>query len=108
MVYKYHFTASAEKDLDEIVRYIAIELDNPSAASVFMTKLEKIISDIRTFPKCGSIVDNEFIPVHDIRKMPISNYVLYYRFDEADACVVILRIIYGKRDPQQMMKEMIQ
>ena len=50
MAYDYRFTANAEKDLDEILHYIAKELDNPIAASSFMTKLEKLIEEIREFP----------------------------------------------------------
>ena len=107
MACKYRFTNRAANDLDEIFHYIAIELDNPSAASSFMTKLEKLIDEITAFPKCGSLLDNELVPVNDIRKLPISNYMLYYRFDESDECIVILRIIYGKRDPQQTFKNII-
>ena len=72
-----------------------------------MTKLEKIIDEIITSPKCGSLVDNEFVPVKEIRKFPISNYILYYRFEESEKCVVILRFIYGKRDPQQTAKGIV-
>ena len=107
MVCNYRFTEKASIDLDEILHYISIELDNSFVASAFMTKLEKIIDEITTFPKCGSLVDNEFIPVKDIRKVPISNYMLYYRYEESEKCVVILRIIYGKRDPQQTAKGII-
>ena len=49
-----------------------------------MTKLEKIIDEIITSPKCGSLVDNEFVSVKEKRKFPISNYILYYRFEESE------------------------
>ena len=58
MVCNYRFTEKASIDLDEILHYISIELDNSFVASAFMTKLEKIIDEITTFPKCGSLVDN--------------------------------------------------
>ena len=51
-------------------------------------------------------MDNDFLTVKDIRKLPISHYMLCYRFEETDKCIVILRIIYGKRDPQQIIKEL--
>ena len=104
MACDYRFTDEAVKDLDDIIHYIAIELDNAIAANSFVNKLVKHIDDIRTFPKSGSLVDNEFVSVKDIRKIPISNYLLYYRFEESTECVVILRIIYRKRDPQQTYK----
>ena len=107
MVYDYRFTETAEQDLDDIFHYIATELDNPIAASSFMKKLESVIAEIRSFPKSGSLVDNEFISVKDIRKLPISNYLLYYQFEETQESVVILRIIYGKRDLQQILQDCI-
>lgn len=107
MVFNYQFTNRAANDLDEIFHYIAIELNNLSAASSFMTKLEKLIGEITTFPKCGALLKNVLVPVNDIRKLPITNYMLYYRFDESDECIVILRIIYGRCDPQQTFKNII-
>ena len=102
MAYNYLFTANAEKDLDEIIYYIAKELDNPFAASEFFKNLEKLIAEIREFPKCGVLLENEYLSAKDIRKLPISNYILYYRFEETNERIVILRIIYGKRDPMQI------
>lgn len=107
MAYDFRFTEKASVDLDEILHYISVELDNSFAASAFMEKLEQIIDEIRLFPKCGSLVDNELIAVKDIRKVPISNYMLYYRLDNSEECFIILRIIYGKRDPQQTAKDII-
>ena len=106
MAYNYSFTREAEKDFDEILHYMTDTLDNPSAASAFMEKMEKVISEIRHFPKCGSLVENEFITQKGIRKMPISNYLLYYRLNEIDECIHILRIIYGRRNMNNILNEM--
>ncbi|MBQ9680022.1 MAG: type II toxin-antitoxin system RelE/ParE family toxin [Ruminococcus sp.] len=105
MAYNYSFTHEAEKDFDEILHYITDTLDNPSAASAFMKKFEKVISEIRLFPKCGSLVENEFIALNDIRKIPISNYVLYYRLKESDECIIVLSIIYGRRNMDNILKD---
>ena len=71
-----------------------------------MEKMEKVISEIRHFPRCGSLVENELITLKDIRKMPISNYLLYYRLNEIDECIHILRIIYGRRNMDNVLNEM--
>ena len=96
----YKFTDVAKQDLDDILYYISKKLDNPMAVNNFMTKLEETISNVTTFPKCGSVVENDFIQRMDIRKLPILNY-------ESDNYILILRIIYGKRNPEQIMKEII-
>ena len=105
MAYDYSFTHEAEKDLDEILHYMTGTLDNPSAALAFMEKLEKAISEIKLFPKCGTLIENEFVTLKDIRKIPISNYLLYYRFNETDECVIILRVIYGRRNMDNILSE---
>lgn len=60
MACDYKFTASAEQDLDDILYYISQKLDNPIAAGNFMTRLEETITEVIAFPKCGTIVDNDF------------------------------------------------
>ena len=106
MAYNYSFTREAEKDFDEILHYMNDTLENPNAASAFMKKMEKAISEIRHFPKCGSLVENEFITLKDIRKIPISNYLLYYRINETDECIIVLRIIYGRRNMNTILSDM--
>ena len=101
----YKFTDAAKQDLDDILYYISKKLDNPIAATNFMTKLKDTISNVTAFPNCGMVVENDFIQRKDIRKLPILNYSFYYQFIKSDNYILILRIIYGKRDPEQISRE---
>lgn len=101
----YKFTDAAKQDLDDILYYISKKLDNPIAATNFMTKLKDTISNVTAFPNCGMVVDNDFIQRKDIRKLPILNYSFYYQFIKSGNYILILRIIYGKRDPEQIARE---
>ena len=103
----YKFTDVAKQDLDDILYYISKKLDNPMAVNNFMTKLEETISNVTTFPKCGSVVESDFGQRMDSRKLPILNDTFYYQYYESDNYILILRIIYGKRNPEQIMKEII-
>lgn len=94
----YRLTKKAESDLDGIVSYIAVELTNPQAASDFVDKLKDNIDEARAFPESGSLVDNEFLQVENLRKKLIGNYIMYYLPDMREKIIYILRIVYGKQN----------
>ena len=94
----YRLTKRAESDLDGIVSYIAVELANPQAASDFVDKLKDSINKAWAFPESGSLVDNEFLQVENLRKKLIGNYIMYYLPDMREKIIYILRIVYGKQN----------
>lgn len=96
--FRYQLTKRAESDLDGIVSYMAVELANPQAASDFVDKLKDNIDEARAFPESGSLVDNEFLQVENLRKKLIGNYIMYYLPDMREKIIYILRIVYGKQN----------
>lgn len=94
----YQLTKRAESDLDGIVSYIAVELANPQATSDFVDKLKDNIDEARVFTESGSLVDNEFLQVENLRKKLIGNYIMYYLPDIREKIIYILRIVYGKQN----------
>lgn len=100
----YCLTKTAESDLDGIVAYIALELANPQAASDFLDKLQAAIEEARAFPDSGSIVQNEFLPTENVRKKLSGNYILYYLPSPEEKFIYVLRIVYGKRNLDEILK----
>lgn len=94
----YRLTKRAESDLDGIVSYIAVELANPQAASDFVDKLKDNIDEARAFPESGSLVDNGFLQVENLRKKLIGNHIMYYLPDMREKIIYILRMVYGKQN----------
>lgn len=103
--FKYKLTAIAQADLDNIISYIAIHLSNPKAATDFADKLQKAIDDVRYFPESGSLVINDFLPTEGVRKKIIGNYIMYYFLDNASETILILRIVYGRRNVDEIMRQ---
>ena len=99
--YQYHFTKKAEADLDEILSYIS----NPEAAASFLKDLPTVIASICSVPKIGSIVENEFLPNREIRKSLVGNYVLYYLPDIKEKRIYVLRLLYGRRNLDELVRE---
>ena len=103
--YQYHFTKKAETDLGEILSYISIDLSNPDAAASFLKDVQTVIASICSVPKIGRMVENEFLPDKEIRKSLVGNYVLYYLPDAAEMTISILRILYGRRNLDELVRE---
>ena len=98
----YRLTKRAESDLDGIVSYITVDLANPQAASDFVDKLQDTIEEARAFPESCSLVDNEFLYI----KKLVGNYIMYYLLDIGENIIYILRIVYGKRNLDEILKKL--
>ena len=99
--YSYSFTARAEQDLDGIMRYIAVELYNASAARKLFDEVFESIEAIRTFPDSGLAIENDFLTDKAVRRVLAGNYVIYYK--TVSNTVYILRIVYGKRNLDEIL-----
>ena len=103
--YSYQFTKSAKNDLEQILYYIKIDLDNPTAAFSFINKFQEAVSNIQLFPNSFPKVINKFLSESIIiRKKLISNYVLYYSVNDTLKSIIILRIVFSHRDIDSILK----
>ena len=104
--YAYLLTQKAEADLDSIVFYLSLELANAKAASDFADKLQDVIEETLLLPLSGPLVSNEFLPDMAVRKKVIGNYVMYYLPDTEQHIIYILRLIYGRRSVEEILRQL--
>lgn len=104
--FKYQLTEKANADLDDIVGYIAVELSNSKAASDFLDELQRIIEEACSFPESGAPVSNEFLSNTKVRKKLIGNYIMYYLPDFEEKNIFILRIVYGRRNMDEILRKL--
>ena len=102
--YNYVLTEIAETDVDEAFEYIANEMVNPEAASAFAEALEATIAEIYKTPNTGRPVHNPYLKRDDIRRVLVKNYIAYYLIDEEEAKIVVLRVVYNRRDQDKILK----
>ena len=105
--YSYKFTDISENDLDEIISYFINELKSKQVASDFLSKLSKVIDDIRLFPNSGELVDNDLIRKKGIRRKYIDNYTLFYLPEKKEKMIYILRIVYSRRNLDYILSNII-
>ena len=100
----FQFTETAKRDLDEILRYIRVDLANQGSARAFFKAFFSRIDDVCAFPESCETVDNELLKRKDVRKMIVGNYLAYYVFEKEKRMLTILRIVYGKRNLEEIIK----
>ena len=99
--YALKFTPIAYEDLDEIYRYITSELYNEAAANNLLIKFEANIMRLKDFPFSCSFVRDEMLKEKGYRKLIVDNYIVFYLVNEVQKEVIIMRILYGKKNYQE-------
>jgi len=87
----------AEEDLNDIFYYIALELNNKSAAEKLINKFSSKILRLQEFPFSCSLVEDFLLKNKGYRKMIIDNYILFYIVNKEDQQVVVMRVLYGRK-----------
>lgn len=55
-------------------------------------------------PKAGRPVHNPYLKRDDIRRVLVKNYTAYYLIDEKKENIVVLRVVYNRRDQDKVLK----
>ncbi|MBW6473585.1 MAG: type II toxin-antitoxin system RelE/ParE family toxin [Anaerolineaceae bacterium] len=96
-------TKPAEDDLQSAISYIADELKNPVAAQRLLDKAEKTIVTLTSMPLRHELVSDEYLRQIGIRVIPIDNYLAFYFVNAEEEKVVVIRILYARRDWQNIL-----
>lgn len=103
MRYKLVVTKPAEKDLADILQYISKDLSALKAALDFLDEVLKCYDSVSSNPLMFALCENDRLKNRGYRKAIIKNYIMFYRADEENSTVYIMRFIYGRRDYIQFL-----
>ena len=98
MAYKVLVTAEADSDIDEVIGYIVNSLKNPIAAKNLLSEIESSYDILMESPEAFACCEDGYLRELGYRKIPVKNYIIFYRVDHAEKTVYIMRVIYGRRD----------
>ena len=99
--YEVILTEDAERDLGDIIEYIA-EHDSPTAASHVLDRIERSIDGLSAFPERGSFPKELLaLGIRDYRQVFLGPYRLIHRVIETRVYVYL--IIDGRRDMQALL-----
>lgn len=101
--YKVIIEEAAEKDLNNIVLYIAETLYEPITAQRILFAIREKIMALCDMPLRYSLVKEESYASLGVRKMPIENYTAFYLVDEERREVHVFRILHNRREWQNLI-----
>ena len=101
--YKLKITPKAFDDLDEIYDYITNKLFNAKAAENLLDEIENSIMRLRDFPLSCGLVNDENLKKKGYRKLIVANYIAFFIVDEKGKQVVIMRVLYGRRQYEELI-----
>ena len=93
------FTEKAEREINDIIDYIAINLSNPKAAHDLYKEFENIIETISSFPLSCPVSELPFYC--ELRKAYFGNYILFYEF--INDTITVISILYATRNYRDLL-----
>ena len=104
--YEVKITEPAQRQLQEIVRYIAGDLQEKRTALWMLDTLEKEILSLSTLPNRVALTEEEPWYSAGIRRMPVKNYLVYFWVNEDQKQVQITAVVFGRRDQRNVLQNM--
>lgn len=102
-MYQLEFLNSSIKDMIEIAGYISNNLNNKSASYSLINKFINSANDLVLFPYSSSI-DKSLTDIKLFyRKIKVKNYYIFYTIDEKNKKVIVVRVLYSKRNYKTIM-----
>lgn len=93
----------AEDDLLSIFSYIHNVLKEPETAKRIFLSIREQMLTLDQMPFRHALIDQEPYTTMGVRKMPVENYTAFYYVEEAPAQVHIFRILYNRREWQNLI-----
>ena len=91
-------TVPAILDLDNIIHYIAITLKNPKAANDLLDEFENRLANLRESPRFYGFARVERLASMGFHQFNFGKYVAFYKIDDEENKVYIVRVFYQKQD----------
>ena len=98
MEYALKLTPEAIADINNVCRYIALELENPQAAADLANGIYDVIFGLDSIPHRNPVWPREPWLSRKVRWTGCKNYNIFYSVDDESGVVKILRVFYNRRD----------
>ena len=103
---KYVITDTAKEELYGIFDYITYKLSNHSSAIALYERIISSINLICSFPESCPIAESDKAKENQIRKLLVDSYVVLYKYSKESSTITIIRVIYAKRDLNELLREL--
>jgi toxin ParE1/3/4 len=104
MSYTINLTAPALLDIQKALTYIALNLQNKTAAYNLYITINSKINNLPNFPNKYPLVNDPKLLYQQIRYIPVDNYLIFYLVNESEQQIQILRFLYAKSNCLAILK----
>ena len=102
--YRILLTRQSYLGLEEIFDYI--QQDSPHNAAQFIAKILDAIDSLKQFPNRNAIAGRTRKRKSQVHRAMVKPYLIYYRIDEKNETVTVLRVLHGaRRQPKRFEDE---
>lgn len=102
--YSIEMSDEARQDMKDIAVYIKYNLQEPNISKRIINKLKKSKFSLINNPYLYSIIDDDYLKKQEMRKIVVGNYIVFYRIFDNTFKIEIARIMYGRRNWQEILK----
>ena len=95
MIYSVIMSSEAKQELDDHIRYIAIEKQEPINAENWLTKALNAVDTLSMFPTRCPIAPESKFSDHTIRMLIVDSCTFLYRVDEKNKAVHVTKFLHG-------------
>ena len=103
-MYKVVISPSANADLFNALKYIAYELENPSAAQKLADWVERCYADLEEMPAAHELCRDPVLRRLGYRRYPVDNYIVIFRVVEKAKEVRVVHFFHMTQDYLSMLK----
>ena len=103
-MYKVVISPSANADLFNALKYIAYELENPSAAEKLADGVERCYADLEEMPAAHELCRDPVLRRLGYRRYPIDNYIVIFRVVEKVKEVRVVHFFHMTQDYLSALK----
>lgn len=105
MSFEIFYTQKALTNLESIYSYIADDLQAPENAKRTTTEILNGVDSLTNMPSRNPLYDKEPWRSMGMRKLIVKNYIIFYLTNLDDNKIIIIRVVYGKRDISKVLDE---
>ncbi|MDR1705708.1 MAG: type II toxin-antitoxin system RelE/ParE family toxin [Clostridiales bacterium] len=105
MEYNIRIIETAQTDMRNIWQYIAVELQNPTAAELRISLLDAAIRSLKEYPARFPLVHDDYLAYKGYRVIVVKSHLVFFIIRDDDETVSVLRVLYGRRDWLRILKD---
>ena len=100
-MYEVIYLPTARKQLEDIIDYLAFELNAPDAAIDFINEVDVAGKSLVEMPYQHPIYHTRFAVLEEVRWVPVKSYNVFYKVFEEEKTVEIRRVLHQLQDTEK-------